>query len=43
MDAEHMADLRVVLNTVGDEATREAVVESVIVNFHHFTSMFADL
>ena len=43
MDAEHMADLRVVLNTITDEAARDAVVESVMVNFHHFTSMFADL
>ena len=41
MDAEHMAELRTVLNTITDEAAREAIVESVLVNFHHFTAMFA--
>lgn len=40
MDAEHMADLRKLLNTVNDEAARDAVVESTLVNFHHFTRMF---
>ena len=37
MDAEHMADLRKILNTLDDEVAREAVVESALVNFHHFT------
>lgn len=37
MDAEHMADLRKVLNTIDDEAACEAVVESALLNFHHFT------
>jgi pyrroloquinoline quinone (PQQ) biosynthesis protein C len=37
MDAEHMAELRVVLNQVKDEAAQAAIVESVRVNFHHFT------
>ena len=37
LDAEHLAELRVVLNTLHDEAARAAVIESVIVNFHHFT------
>lgn len=37
MDAEHMAELRVVLNTLHDEPAREAVVESALLNFHHFT------
>jgi pyrroloquinoline quinone (PQQ) biosynthesis protein C len=37
MDAEHMADLRKILNTLDDEAAREAVVESALVNFHHFS------
>ena len=41
MDTEHMAELRSVLNTVGDDAAREAIVESALVNFHHFTAMFA--
>ncbi|MCW5635344.1 MAG: iron-containing redox enzyme family protein [Rubrivivax sp.] len=37
MDAQHMAELRQVLNQVKDEAAQAAVVESVRVNFHHFT------
>jgi len=43
MDAEHMAELRQVLNTVGDNAAREAIVESTLVNFHHFTRMFESI
>ena len=37
MDAKHMAELRTVLNTVHDESAAEAIVESALVNFHHFT------
>jgi pyrroloquinoline quinone (PQQ) biosynthesis protein C len=37
MDAQHMAELRVVLNRLQGEAALDAVVESVRVNFHHFT------
>lgn len=37
MDAQHMADLRKILNTLQDEPAREAVVESALLNFHHFT------
>jgi pyrroloquinoline quinone (PQQ) biosynthesis protein C len=37
MDAQHMAELRQVLNQVTDTAAQKAVVESVRVNFHHFT------
>ncbi len=37
MDAEHMAELRKILNTLDDSAACEAVVESTLVNFHHFT------
>jgi pyrroloquinoline quinone (PQQ) biosynthesis protein C len=40
MDAEHMAELRQVLNTIEDDAAREAIVESTLVNFFHFTRMF---
>jgi pyrroloquinoline quinone (PQQ) biosynthesis protein C len=40
MDAEHMAELRQVLNTVDDEAAREAIVESTLMNFHHVTRVF---
>ncbi|MFO1285582.1 MAG: iron-containing redox enzyme family protein [Rubrivivax sp.] len=37
LDAQHMAELRQVLNQVRDEAAQAAIVESVRVNFHHFT------
>lgn len=37
MDAQHMAELRKILNTLEDEPAREAVVESALLNFHHFT------
>jgi pyrroloquinoline quinone (PQQ) biosynthesis protein C len=37
MDAQHMADLRKVLNTLEDDAACDAVVESALLNFHHFT------
>jgi pyrroloquinoline quinone (PQQ) biosynthesis protein C len=37
MDAEHMAEMRTVLNTLQDDAAREAVIESTLLNFHHFT------
>ena len=40
MDAQHMAELRVVLNTVTDDEARDAVTESAIVNFDHFTRVF---
>lgn len=37
MDAEHMADLRKILNTLDDPVACEAVVESALINFHHFS------
>ena len=37
MDAQHMAELRLILNKLPDEAALLAVVESAQVNFHHFT------
>ena len=40
MDAEHMAELRLVLNTVDDHAARDAIIESTLVNFHHVTRVF---
>ena len=43
MDTEHMIGLREVLNTLTDDAARDAVVESTIVNFHHFTRMFESI
>jgi len=43
MDAEHMAELRQILNTISDEAAREAIVNSTLVNFHYFTRMFESI
>ncbi len=40
MDADHMVSLRKVLNTVADEAAREAIAESTLLNFHHITRVF---
>ena len=40
MDAEHMVQLRQVLNTLTDQQAQDAVAESTVVNFHHFTRMF---
>ena len=37
MDAQHMAQLRLVLNKVVAADARAGVIESVRVNFHHFT------
>jgi pyrroloquinoline quinone (PQQ) biosynthesis protein C len=37
LDTQHMADLRGVLNQVQDAAAQAAVLQSVRVNFHHFT------
>jgi pyrroloquinoline quinone (PQQ) biosynthesis protein C len=43
LDSQHMAELRQVLNQVKDEATQEAIVESVQVNFHHLTRILESL
>ena len=40
MDAEHMAELRLVLNTLHDTESRSAIAESAVINFHHFTRIF---
>jgi pyrroloquinoline quinone (PQQ) biosynthesis protein C len=37
MDAQHMAELRTLMNRVHDDEALAAVVESTRVNFHHFT------
>ena len=37
MDAKHMAELRVILNTLESADAQEAVIDSVELNFHHFT------
>jgi pyrroloquinoline quinone (PQQ) biosynthesis protein C len=36
LDAEHMAELRVILNTLQDDEAKEAVYESASFNFHQF-------
>jgi pyrroloquinoline quinone (PQQ) biosynthesis protein C len=36
LDAEHMADLRVILNTLHDDAAKDAITESILFNFHQF-------
>jgi pyrroloquinoline quinone (PQQ) biosynthesis protein C len=43
MDAEHMAELRVVLNTIADTGAQAAIVESAQLNFHHFTRIFESI
>ncbi len=37
MDAQHMAELRKIMNQLPDETALNAVVEAARVNFHHFT------
>jgi len=39
MDAEHMAELRLVLNKIYDNDAKDAIVESTIFNFDHFTRL----
>ena len=36
LDAEHMADLRVILNQIDDDDAKNAVIESTTFNFHQF-------
>lgn len=43
MDAEHMIELKDVLNTLTDAESRAAVLESALLNFHHFTRMFESI
>lgn len=39
LDTEHMAELRIVLNTIEDKAARKAIIESTSVNFQLFTKI----
>src|SRR5262249_8693069 len=41
LDSDHMAKLRVVLNTITDSDAKAAIVESTLVNFDLFTKIFA--
>jgi Iron-containing redox enzyme len=43
MDIVHMAQLRTVMNTITDDATRDAVTEATLVNFHHITRIFESI
>ena len=43
LDAEHMVQLREVLNLVEDVDAQEAIVESVLFNFHHITNVFGSV
>lgn len=43
LDAEHMAELRQVINLLKDEDALAAMVESVRVNFHHFTRILESI
>jgi len=43
MDTEHMVQLRHVLNTITDKKAQDAVAESTVVNFHHFTRVFESI
>jgi pyrroloquinoline quinone (PQQ) biosynthesis protein C len=43
MDTEHMAELRLLLNTITDDEARDAIAESTLVNFHHFTRLFESI
>ena len=43
LDAEHMAQLREVLNLVEDADAQAAIVESVLFNFHHLTNVFGSV
>ena len=39
LDTEHMVELRIVLNTIEDDAAKDAIVESTVVNFDLFTKV----
>jgi len=43
LDAQHMAQLREVLNLVEEADAQSAIVESVLFNFHHITSVFGSV
>jgi hypothetical protein len=43
MDAEHMAELRLVLNKIHDSDSKEAIIESAMFNFEQFTRLLAGI
>ena len=42
MDADHMAQLNVLLKTIDDPAAQAAIIESTRVNFHQFGQLFSE-
>jgi pyrroloquinoline quinone (PQQ) biosynthesis protein C len=42
MDADHLAQLNVLLKTIDEPAAQAAIVESTRVNFHQFGQLFAE-
>jgi pyrroloquinoline quinone (PQQ) biosynthesis protein C len=42
MDADHMAQLNVLLKTIDDPGAQAAIIESTRVNFHQFGQLFSD-
>jgi len=42
MDADHLAQLNVLLKTIDDPAAQAAIIDSTHVNFHQFGQLFAD-
>ena len=42
MDADHLAQLNVLLKTIGDPAAQAAIIDSTRVNFHQFGQLFSD-
>jgi pyrroloquinoline quinone (PQQ) biosynthesis protein C len=42
MDADHLAQLNVLLKTIDDPAAQAAIIDSTRVNFHQFAQLFAD-
>ena len=43
LDAQHMAELRQVINTIEDPAARDAIVESANFNFFQFKHVIASV
>ena len=42
MDADHLAQLNVLLKTIADPAAQTAIIDSTRVNFHQFGQLFGD-
>ena len=42
MDADHLAQLNVLLKTIDDPAAQAAIIDSTRVNFHQFGQLFSE-